>query len=211
MLYAGYDPGGNGTHGVAVINIKKQAEIGNVVDCNVVQDMKSAWAWFSKFEGISAFGIDTLLAWSEDGQRSCDDFLRKRYGGVNGNRGVVSPSTVIPQNSLYSAMTINGAMLAKRASEAGYNCYESHPKLLINILDLRKPENKSIFDTYTAKIEGSSLGSKKQQKMADDTADAIVAAWCAAQGHLKNWKRDLFTEFSSGLNPVVANVYYPWP
>ena len=208
MLYAGYDPGGNGTHGVAVIDVNKKGKIDSIIDRDVVEDMKSAWSWFSKFEGLAAFGIDTLLAWSEDGRRSCDDYLRRSYGGTNGNFGkLISPSTVIPQNSLYSAMTINGAMLAKRACNAGYSCYESHPKLMIGVLDLTKSENKSIDEKYRSILADGSLKVKHR----DDIADAIVAAWCAAQGHRGNWRRDLFKEFSCGLQPVADGVSYPWP
>ena len=54
--------------------------------------------------------------------------------------------------------------MALKASQVGYPCFESHPKLIVNFIDLSKPNNKSVFSAYQDKINSEKLRSEKQKK-----------------------------------------------
>lgn len=201
MKFLGYDPGGRGTHGVASIKVNSSGEIIETPVSDVVEDAGSAWDWLSENADASALGIDTLLAWSLKGSRVCDNALRRRYRKY-------APS-VIPQNALYSSMTLNGALIAKRASKHGWPVFESHPKLLVRVLPSGDAGPASALRWYSA-IKSNHDGTSKGIKRADDMADAVVAAWCAAQGHLKHWKVDLFELSGDHLERIQEVVSYPW-
>ena len=98
MLFLGYDPGGKGTHGVAAVRVAPDGALTELVAVDVAQDAEAAWTWMSAHTDAVALGIDTLLAWSPRGGRACDDRLRQAYKA--------HAPTVIPQNALYSSMTL---------------------------------------------------------------------------------------------------------
>lgn len=101
-LFLGYDPGGKGKNGVAAVQIDSDAL--KIVDKATVRDAAEALSWLATYARTAdALGIDTLLAWSPKGGRACDDALRRKYGG----------NSIIAQNSLYSSMTLNGAIVAR--------------------------------------------------------------------------------------------------
>ena len=107
VLFLGYDPGGKSTHGVAALEISETGELVKPPVCSVLQDAKAVLEWMDMHGNVAALGIDTLMAWSPTGSRECDDRLRKKYPE--------QASSIIPQNSLYSSMTLNGAMVAQHA------------------------------------------------------------------------------------------------
>lgn len=201
MQYLGYDPGGKGTHGVAAIQVAASGEISEAPVCAIVEDAKAAWQWLSSHGHVAALGIDTLMAWSLRGSRECDNALRRRYREC-------APS-VIPQNALYSSMTLNGALIARRAAEIGWPLYESHPKLLVRVMPPHDTAAKSLLHWYTS-IKSTHDGTPRQAKRADDMADAVVAAWCAAQGDLDRWSVDLFDIPGDELERLHRAASYPW-
>ena len=201
MLFLGYDPGGKSTHGVAALEISETGEIVKPPVCAVLQDAKAVLDWIDMHRNVAALGIDTLMAWSPTGSRECDDRLRKKYPK--------QASSIIPQNSLYSSMTLNGAMVAQHASMLTIPIYESHPKLLMKTLSTSNAASQSIKTWYCNMLR-SADGSKRSAKQHDDMADAIVAAWCAAQGHLKLWDVDLFKLPNNNSVPIVPSASYPW-
>ncbi len=181
-LFLGYDPGGKGKNGVAAIQVVSDAP--KVVNKATVRDAAEALSWLRAYaETAVALGIDTLLAWSPKGGRACDDALRRKYSG----------NSVVAQNSLYSSMTLNGAIVAKRL---GLPVYESHPKLL-----LRSSGATAIREVYQDAVASSG---------ADHEGDAIVAAWSAAMGHKQNWTVDLYTDIEDDIELVVPGARYPW-
>lgn len=201
MLFLGYDPGGKSTHGVAALEISETGEIVEPPVCSVLQDAKAVLEWIDMHGNVAALGIDTLMAWSPTGSRECDDRLRKKYPKQ-------APS-IIPQNSLYSSMTLNGAMVAQHASKLWIPIYESHPKLLMKTLSTSNAASQSIQNWYSQMLQ-SADGSKRSAKQHDDMADAIVAAWCAAQGLLKLWEVDLFHLPNNNVVPIAPSASYPW-
>lgn len=181
-LFLGYDPGGKGKNGVAAIQVV--SDMPKIVDKATVRDAAEALTWLqSHAKTAVALGIDTLLAWSPKGGRACDDALRRRYGG----------NSIVAQNSLYSSMTLNGAIVAKRLR---LPAYESHPKLL-----LRVSGENAISELYQDALASSG---------ADHEGDAIVAAWCAAMGHNRKWIVDLFSDLEDDIELVVPGARYPW-
>lgn len=181
-LFLGYDPGGKGKNGVAAIKVVSDAP--KVVDKATVRDAAEALSWFEAYaKAAIVVGIDTLLAWSPKGGRACDNALRSRYGG----------NSIVAQNSLYSSMTLNGAIVAKRL---GLPAYESHPKLLLRVLG--EQAIHAVYDDAVAKSG------------ADHEGDAIVAAWCAAMGHSRKWTIDLYTDIEDDIMLVVPGARYPW-
>lgn len=199
MLFLGYDPGGKGKHGVAAIQVSTAGELLASPTCAVASDAEAAWRWLSTHEGAVALGIDTLLAWSPSGGRACDDALRRTYRDY--------AATVIPQNSLYSSMTINGAIVARWAGSAGLALFESHPKLLVRTEAASIAPILPVYRKIIDEGSGKSVGTRQ----ADDMADAVVAAWCAAQGYLGHWSTDLFKARNASLVYVVEGARYPWP
>ncbi|QJF51973.1 DUF429 domain-containing protein [Roseobacter ponti] len=154
-LFLGHDPGGAEKNGVAAIRVKSEAL--EIVETATVLNASEALSRLENYaDDAQALGIDTLLAWSPKGGRACDDALRRKYGG----------NSVVAQNSLYSAMTLNGAIVARRIKMP---VYESHPKLLLKL-----PAGGAIRPAYDTAI--ARAGS-------DHEGDAFVAAWCAAMGH----------------------------
>ncbi|MCA0940861.1 hypothetical protein LCM28_13345 [Salipiger pacificus] len=181
-LFLGYDPGGKGKNGVAAIRMV--SGIPKIVDKATVRDAAEALSWLQVHAKTAvALGIDTLLAWSPKGGRACDDALRRKYGG----------NSIVAQNSLYSSMTLNGAIVAKRL---GLPVYESHPKLF-----LRVSRENAIRELYQDTLASSGE---------DHEGDAIVAAWCAAMGHNRNWIVDLFSDIEDDIELVVPGARYPW-
>lgn len=181
-LFLGYDPGGKEKNGVAAIQVV--SDVPKVVDKATVRDAAEALSWLETYARTAdALGIDTLLAWSPKGGRACDNALRRKYGG----------NSIVAQNSLYSSMTLNGAIVAKRLE---LPVYESHPKLL-----LRVSNEVAIRDLYQDAV--LDMG-------ADHEGDAIVAAWCAAMGHNRKWTVDLYADIEDDIELVVPGARYPW-
>jgi predicted nuclease with RNAse H fold len=180
-LFLGYDPGGKGKNGVAAVQVV--LDVPKLVDKATVSDAAEALAWLEVYARTAdAIGIDTLLAWSPKGGRACDNALRRKYGG----------NSIVAQNSLHSSMTLNGAIVAKRL---GLPVYESHPKLLLNVIG----EN-AICEVYRQAVTDA----------IDHEGDAIVAAWCAAMGHKRKWTVDLYADIKDDIELVVPGARYPW-
>jgi predicted nuclease with RNAse H fold len=181
-LFLGYDPGGREKNGVAAIRMA--SEIPAIIATDTVLDASEALSWLSAYsESAEALGIDTLLAWSPKGRRACDDALRRRY----------QCNSIVAQNSLYSAMTLNGAIVARRL---GLPVYESHPKLLVQTIS-----EEPIHQLYDQTIAKSG---------ADHEGDAVIAAWCSAMGHTCKWTADLFSDIEDDIELVVPGARYPW-
>ena len=181
-LFLGYDPGGKGKNGVAAIQVV--SDVPKVVDKATVRDAAEALSWLEAHaRSAVALGIDTLLAWSPKGGRACDNALRRKYGG----------NSIVAQNSLYSSMTLNGAIVARRL---GLPVYESHPKLLLRVAD-----KNAIYEVYRDVVDEAGT---------DHEGDAIVAAWCAAMGHSHKWTVDLFVDLEDDIELVVPGARYPW-
>ena len=183
QCFGGTIPGGKNKNGVAAVEIKSGD--GSIVDyeADAVRDAEAALEWFDARPGGVCLGIDSLLSWSHSGGRKCDDCLRSFYKGRGGE-------SVIPQNSLRSAMTLNGVLVAMGVKVP---LCESHPKLMIKA---------GLLPQQLIGLHSS---------LPDDAGDALVAGWCASQWHFKKWKFDLFSVEGDNLTWPAGTATYPWP
>lgn len=138
--YLGYDPGGNGSHGVAAIRVRGGAVVDRqLATPRVVTDVLD---WFldpdlaQRFGPAVGIGIDTLTYWhsGESGLRRADSCLRDCFDrALNEAFGRKRHTTsVTALNGLRSSMTINGMFVLRRLRDRNHGLYvtETHPKIL---------------------------------------------------------------------------------
>ena len=240
-LFLGYDPGGEDKHGVVSVKIARDGTYSDL-EADRLGDATEVCAWLSKHPTAVALGIDTLLAWSSSGRRPCDDLLRERYNDsksitVIGVKGCVhcknvltelrrvqakpewrNSKSVVSQNSLYSAMTLNGALVAMAAREGRpeFPVVESHPKLLLHAAErILGPAQDHLVEGYSELLhrgEPHKTGKDRIEVHEDHMADAFVAAWCTSRWYFKQWTTDLYhlTPSEDYYFPAGRAVY-PWP
>jgi len=136
--YLGYDPGGNGKHGVAAIRIQGDAVA--EIELDTVDTASEVLKWFlcrnriARLGPAVGIGVDTLTYWSggSSGWRHADIHLRCTYPDV--------ASSVASANSLYGSMGLNGMFVLRKLREETDDLYvtETHPKVLYWAL-ARKP------------------------------------------------------------------------
>ena len=199
--FLGYDPGGMGKHGVAVAEI---AEDGSFLDIKKYPEKSLRVAsevceWLEENSSdAAALGIDTLLAWSIDGNRACDKKLQAKYKDKKGKVGILQ------QGSLMGAMTINGVLVARKARGLKIRVFESHPKLLARVIKGIDEESGDLLKVYN-----------KEKRKNPHRADALVAAWCASRWCFGKWDvvNNLYSavEQKGGLYYPAGEAAYPWP
>ncbi|MDA8041446.1 MAG: hypothetical protein MPJ22_03365 [Pirellulales bacterium] len=200
--FLGYDPGGMGKpghagrNGVAVAQI---AEDGSIL-CESTQNfrvVREVYGWLKENSADAvALGIDTLLAWSIDGNRTCDEELWNKYYAKFGK-------VLSHQGSLEGAMAINGMLVAKKARGLKIPIFESHPKLLLRIIKEVDEQGGNLLKACNKKMKES---------VHDDEADALVGAWCASRWYFGKWKDDLYLKTGQkGLHFPAGKAVYPWP
>lgn len=200
-LFLGYDPGGKGKNGVAAAEIDER---GDFVVEPIVATLSSACEvidWIGTQPRPAALGIDTLLAWSKLGSRVCDDALRRAYPTYS--------NSIVAQNSLYSAMTVNGAMVARDAADLQIRLVESHPKLLVNAALPSLGQGAALLQFRDRMLGSATTAIMKRH--ADDMADALTAAWCASRWWYGRWRFDLFVAHNDALVFPAGAAVYPWP
>ncbi|WP_425409699.1 hypothetical protein [Hyphococcus sp.] len=200
-IFFGYDPGGQGNHGVAIADIASDGTFSSEPELYLERNTGEVVRKFSQINSVAAVGVDTLLAWSLNGGRICDNVLRAKYS--------TKSASIISQNSLYSSMTINGVMFALAVQETQTPLYETHPKLILHIID-QVDEQCAELKERVFGLRGSAT-SKSRLKNADDMGDALVAAWCASRGWYGKWPRDLFVVCGEDLIFPAGRASYPWP
>ena len=206
-LFLGYDPGGDGKHGVAAVRVAENGQL-QAPATKCLRDAAAVRDWLHAQPSPRALGVDTLLAWTptggskrkpaRDSGRACDIALAAKYGEHS--------NSVVAQNSLFSAMTINGMIVAMEACDLGLPLVESHPKLLMKGARHADAEMNDLCATYDALCGQAS----------DHEADAVVAAWCASRSIYQKWLRNLYeiderSENSGDLLFPAGEATYPWP
>lgn len=207
MIFAGYDPGGNGKHGVALI----VAEGGCPVSacCTHVETTEAAIRWFSgQSESLTAIGVDTLTCWSTgpSGWRPADRWLKERYPEVR--RSVASP------NSLYGSMSVNGMALlvALKAAHPQLLITETHPKVLHWQMEQR-PYDFVSNQALMLEILTEQIGFRVDCS-SDHDWDAMLSALAALRGVFGQWHRDLHllpTARDERLVMPCGDTKYFWP
>jgi hypothetical protein len=203
----GYDPGGNGGHGVAALFIGDLCEPLQIVTatCNTVSD---ATEWFAQFDQPVGIGIDTLTKWStgKSGWRPADLWLRSQYPEVS--LSVASP------NSLRGSMAIGGMAVKSwffsRYPEAVIS--ETHPKVLYFALTHRKYDweesSLDMADFLSARL------AVKCRPRNDNEFDGAISCYAVFEHLRGNWRNNLHSldaaECGEYLEPF-GNSIYIWP
>lgn len=202
----GYDPGGNGRHGLAVLAVKNgsiQEATTKTLD-NAEEVIKTA----QKQRSLVALGADTLTCWSTgaSGWRPADHWLKEKYREVQ--------RSIVPPNALYGAMVLNGmaVVLSLRNQRPDLLITETHPKVLFWFLTREKYDyenKKDLMDRTLATSLGVRISPANEHEW-----DSAASAFAALQGLLGIWKHDLLEEPMAGgerlLSPCGATHYY-WP
>lgn len=203
----GYDPGGNGSHGVAAIKIR-EGRIENPVETATLNTAKCVIGWTEKFNPIVGLGVDTLTYWStgRGGWRAADLWLREKYESVKGK--------VIAPGGLRGAMVLNGmsVLITLRDRHENLPITETHPKVLYTALTGCKYDyeaNSNEMNEELAQYLGVNLQLKNEHEW--DAAISALAAWKGISGE---WNHDLLSEEAKEESRLVfpcGSVNYWWP
>ena len=178
----GYDPGGNGRHGLAVLDLADGAPRALAVSTHPTVE-----AVLGAVERIAplAVGVDTLTCWGtgRSGWRPADRWLRAQYPAAA--RSVVSP------NALYGSRSLGGmaVLLALRARDAAVPVTETHPKALYRAFWHRHYDYAAEPRPMDADL-GAELALDVRTRT-DHEWDAAVSALAALRALRGDWTRDL--------------------
>lgn len=197
----GYDPGGNGRNGVAILTINNGKIINATVKrCKYVDDVLKALP-----SDLIAAGIDTITCFgtTHSGYRMADMALRGKY------RDCIH--SVCPPNSLRGSMVINGIAVVleieKRFPDALIT--ETHPKVLY--VELAKKH----YDYKTNQIQmNKEICCWINSQLSIDTDhewDALISAYAAYKGWIQAWEHDLHKGDNSMLIFSKKKPRFFWP
>lgn len=200
----GYDPGGNGHHGLARLVLKNgsiQEGTTETLD-NSEQVIKVA----QEQRTLVAVGVDTLTCWSTgpSGWRPADRWLRQKYREVQNS--IVSP------NGLYGSMVLNGMglLVSLRNQRPDLFITETHPKVLFWFLKREKYdyENKTaLMDKMLMNNLGVRISPANNHEW-----DSAISAFAALQSVMGIWKHDLHKIASEErLVSPCGSTHFFWP
>lgn len=215
----GYDPGGNGKHGLAALRVEKRDGRWKPLDLFVTTagSLDDVVGWVDtacRDAPIVAAGVDTLTEWNSgrSGYRPADLWLIHKYPDVA--RSVIAPA------SLYGAMVINGGglliQLQDRFRTDAAMVTEAHPKVCYRAITGEKADWTINREKMTAWLTGE-LGvgrSKEICVQGDHGFDAAAAALAALRGLNGDWTLDLHAlpdEDYVGRIRFCDPTHYWWP
>jgi hypothetical protein len=213
-LFFGYDPGGDGAHGAAQIEVELPS--GRVLGTDVLlsetaDDVLNYFGGAMRSQRIAGIGVDTLTEWclGSAGWRPADRWLRAKYPKV--------AKSVASANSISGSMCLNGVgvLHALREHDPSLLITETHPKVLHFALTGAKYD----WDSSRAQMIGwvrSQLGHDTPALASDHEFDALVSAWACAKGVLGHWTRDLHAldgvaEKNGTVVRPAGRTRYFWP
>ncbi len=205
-LYLGYDPGGDGRHGVAAVDTKQAI-------CTTVDTAQKAVEWFfehSRGHEPTALGIDTLTLWSTGpaGWRPADRALRAAYPSVR--------NSIAASNSLSGSMPINGVAVALALCKEfpKLQITETHPKVLYFALMGLVYNFHQQRDQMVKKL-AEWVAVKTCEVRTDHEWDALLSAYAARQWATRQWQIDLhLLSAVAGETLIPAHgkkAHYAWP
>ena len=197
-IVLGFDPGGLSGAAIWRVGSKPISSSHLSVD--------SALDWFRSdliAEIPTAAGIHTLLCWQtgKGGLRQPDQWLRDRYKEVS--------NSVVPPNSLYGAMAVQGMAMAMRLRQCwpDVKLNETHPKVLCSV-------KANLKDGYADDLVGWLRGQEESfsnwKPRNEHERDALISAWATYQGLTGNWTTDLMPQSGAPLFPAGRATYF-WP
>lgn len=202
----GYDPGGNGKHGFAILHVRNGTP--DILEVQTLGDAEEVFSRMENTANLVGVGLDTMTCWStgKSGLRPADRWLRDEYQEVTNS--VVSP------NGMYGSMGINGMSVLIKAREAQPDLFvtETHPKVLCYALF----EKKYDYENRSTQMDGD-LNNKLDTEVEtenDHEWDAAVSTLAALRGQQDRWKNDLHEIESSDDERLVepcGPTHYFWP
>ncbi len=203
----GYDPGGDGTHGVARLSVRDGSLVSQPAFATV-ECADAAIRWIETQGTPDAIGIDTLTVWSTGpkGLRPADRYLRATYPAV--------AQSVIAPNSLRGAMVVNGISLAHtlRRQSPSIVLSETHPKVLYFALTGRRYEYERAHVEMDAAL--SCFLGLEVVTASEHEWDALLSAFATLQGVEGRWHGDLHgLKLAPGerlVQPTGPTCYF-WP
>ena len=202
----GYDPGGNGRHGLALLGLAGGAP--RTLDVETCADVEAVLRRVEAAGPLLGVGVDTLTCWSTgpSGWRPADRWMRARYPDVH--RSVASP------NTLYGSMSLSGmaVLLALRERQPDLPVTEAHPKVLFHAWTGRKyayaaearPMDRLLAERLDRPVETAN----------DHEWDAAASAVTALHLLRGDWPRDLHALPTSDAERILAPAgptSYVWP
>ncbi len=204
--FLGYDPGGDGNHGVAVLRV--DAGKLSSVEVTTLQTAEDALRFFERQRNALAIGIDTLTCWSTGpgGWRPADRWLRKNYPGVQ--KSVVTP------NGLFGSMGLNGpsVLLTLRNATPCLMATETHPKVLHWHFSNERydfPVHRDRMNAQLARLLDLAITVDTEHAW-----DAAISAFAAYMGYIQEWPLDLHDERPAENERIVwpcGQTHYFWP
>jgi hypothetical protein len=216
----GYDPGGNGKHGVAVLEVRKHENRWRPVDMQVSAE-KTLDAVLRRVDKrcdrrqIVAAGIDTLTEWNSgrSGWRPADRWLRETYPAIT--------NTILSSNSLYGSMTVNGAaflmLFRHRFRSDATMVTEAHPKACYYASTGKKgewPARKREMIRWLIGEIGIDVSPSLFDADDDHRFDAGVAVLAALRGRNGDWSQDLHIlpqKTDGAIVRFFGRTHYWWP
>jgi hypothetical protein len=202
----GYDPGGDGTHGVAVLTVERDAAVS--VETFTLSTAEDVITCIGALSDLWALGIDTLTCWSTGrcGWRPADRWLRATYP--------MAVKSVVSPNGLYGSMGLNGMAVLNviRLQHPSAQVTETHPKVLYCHLAGHKYNWTDNSDEMTKCLEGWLSCPVKPTN--DHEWDAVLSAHAALEGLTGRWRTDLHrlpVSPSERLVEPAGKTHYYWP
>ena len=203
----GYDPGGDGKHGLARATVRGGSIVN--VATKTVETVEDVVASILTIERLLGIGVDTLTCWGTGahGWRPADRWLRHRYPKVR--QSVVAP------NSLYGAMSLNGmaALVAARQAFPDAFVTETHPKVLYYAQTKQSysfnGSNASLMNKRLSRLLAVDVLPRNEHEW--DAAISTLAVVCGLQ---ESWHRDLHAlpaDSDERLVQPCGRTAYVWP
>ena len=217
----GYDPGGNGAHGVAALEV--HAEAGRWLPDRLIvkheETVGRVSEWFERtcVDGrIVAAGIDTLTEWNNgsSGWRPADLWLRAKH---KEDKEVLN--SVVNPNYLSGAMSLNGAILilslAERFRKDDTMITEAHPKMCYFALTGKASRDENAGEKSRWLLDELSVQPPEAGfSGADHKFDAAMATLAALRGLNGDWSLDLHALTGERCGKRVlpfGPTHYWWP
>lgn len=216
---AGYDPGGDGAHGVAVCALHREDDRWWAARLQVGSShcVEEAAAWVQAHTPdapLLAVGVDTLTEWNggSAGWRPADRWLRRAYPAVR--------NSVAAPNSLFGSMPVGGmaflTLLRPRLERDRGWITEAHPKVLHYALTGRKHAWADQREVMTAWLihELSLDQTPTFFGTADHSFDAALSLLPALRALNGDWTQDLHTLQDTACGARICPVgptHYWWP
>lgn len=205
-LLVGYDPGGDGAHGIALLSL--EGGRATSIETRTFETTEGVIAHLEHLPTIAALGVDTLTCWSTGGGgwRPADRWLREQYKPVR--------NSVMTPNGLAGSMGLNGmsVLLTIRRKFPNVMIVETHPKVLYWAIEKKK------YDYASTKVDMERMLCKAHAAAVvtvnEHEWDAAISAFAAASSISGRWTNDLHalpTRPGERLVTPCGTTNYYWP